>query len=51
LILKEWDPKTKNYTGREISKLVSYVGKFKTNELWWSEEEINEKGLQILSLE
>jgi ASC-1-like (ASCH) protein len=25
LILKEWDPKTKKYTGREIEKKVTYV--------------------------
>jgi len=39
------------YTGREVEKLVTYVGKFKTNELWWSKEEIDEKGLQIMSIE
>ena len=31
LILKEWNPKTENYTGREIEKNVTYIlngGKF-----------------------
>jgi len=25
IVLKEWDPKTEQYTGREISKKVSYI--------------------------
>ncbi len=29
LVLEEWDPKTKNYTGRKVEKEVTYVGKFK----------------------
>jgi ASC-1-like (ASCH) protein len=28
LILEEWDPKTKKYTGRSIIKKVNYVKKF-----------------------
>lgn len=31
LILKEWDPKTEKYTGRQVSKTVTYLldgGKF-----------------------
>ena len=50
LILKEWDPNTKNYTGREIKKEVTYVGKFKIDQLFWPEQEIKEKGIQIISL-
>ncbi|TSC67589.1 MAG: ASCH domain protein [Parcubacteria group bacterium Gr01-1014_73] len=51
LVLEEWDPKTKKYTGRKIEKRVSYVLKFKTDELFWSKEEIEKHGLQIISLE
>lgn len=51
LFLREWDPKTKEYTGREIEKKVTYVGKFKIDRLFWSEEEIKDKGIQIISLE
>lgn len=29
LLLKEWDPETKTYTGREVAKMVGYVGKWK----------------------
>jgi len=50
LILKEWDPDTKKYTGRKIEKKVTYVGKFKIDELFWPEEQIKEKGIQIISL-
>jgi ASC-1-like (ASCH) protein len=48
LILKEWDPKTKKYTGREIEKKVTYV--LKTKDLkFWSKEEIEKFGLQIIA--
>ena len=32
LILEEWDPKTKEYTGRKIEKKVGYVLKFKLDD-------------------
>lgn len=47
LILKEWDPKTKEYTGREIEKRVTYVIKTK-DQKFWSKEEIEKYGLQII---
>jgi hypothetical protein len=52
LVLKEWNPKIKNYTGREIEKEVSYVSKWKIDDLtkFWPREDIDEKGLQIISL-
>lgn len=52
LLLREWNPKTKEYTGREIEKVVGYVGKWKISELtqFWPKEEIEEKGLQVISL-
>ncbi len=48
LILKEWDPETKTYTGRTIEKKVTYIGKTK-NIKFWNEEEINKYGFQIIS--
>jgi len=51
LILEEWNSKTREYTGRKIEKKVTYVGKFKIDELFWPEEQIKEKGIQIISLE
>ncbi len=51
LILEEWDNQKKTYTGQQIKKKVTYVGKFMIDDLFWSKEEIEEKGLQIISLE
>ncbi|MEO5366321.1 MAG: DUF3850 domain-containing protein [Magnetococcus sp. WYHC-3] len=51
LVLEEWDPETKQYTGRKIEKKVTHVGKFNINDLFWSKEEILEKGIQVISLE
>ena len=50
LVLREWDPSSEKYTGREISKKVTYI--LKTNDLnFWNKEEINKHGLQIISFE
>ena len=51
LLLKEWDPETKNYTGREVSKKIKYVARFKINDLFWPREDIERYGLQVISLE
>lgn len=51
LVLEEWDSKTQKYTGRKIEKKVTYVGKFKIDDLFWPKEEILDKGLQIISIE
>jgi hypothetical protein len=51
LILEEWDPKTKQYTGRKTDKKMTYVGKFKIDQLFWPEADIRKKGFQILSIE
>ena len=51
LILEEWDPKTREYTGRKVERKASYVGRFKVDELFWTEEEVLDKGLQVISLE
>ncbi len=51
LLLEEWDPHTKSYTGRTLEKKVSYVLKFKVDKLFWSKESIEQKGLQVISLE
>ena len=49
LLLKEWNPETKQYTGREIEKEVTYVIKTKDVNLW-SQEEIEKYGFQIISI-
>lgn len=52
LVLKEWDPNTKAYTGRELERKVGYVGKWKMDDLtkFWPKEDIEDRGLQIISL-
>ncbi len=52
LTLKEWDPETKDYTGRTLEKQVGYVGRWKIYGLtkFWPREDIDEKGLQVISL-
>jgi ASC-1-like (ASCH) protein len=48
LVLKEWDPKTKAYTGRKIEKEVTFVGK--TNNMnFWSQEDVEKYGYQIIA--
>ena len=47
LILKEWNPVINKYTGREIEKIVTYVGKTKDFKFWTSEE-IEKYGYQII---
>jgi len=52
LVLEEWDPVAKTYTGRKIEKKVTYVGKFKMDNLFGQPEaEVKKKGIQIMSLE
>lgn len=49
LLLKEWDPQTKKYTGREVKKIIRFV--LRTKKLkYWSQEEINNKGFVVMSL-
>lgn len=50
LILKEWDPVSKQCTGREISKIVTAILKTKDVE-FWDKKEIDKYGFQIISFE
>ena len=50
LILKEQDPESKDYTGRRIEKAVTSIIKTKDTS-FWSKEEIEKHGLQIISFE
>jgi len=50
LVLKEWDPKKKAYTGRSLEKKVTFV--MKTKELpFWNTEEAASKGFIVMSIE
>ena len=50
LLLEEWDPKIKEYTGRSIEKKVSFVLKFNLND-FGQEDVIKEKGLVVIQLD
>lgn len=47
LVLREWDPKTKEYTGREIEKKITYIVKTKKAS-FWTKEEIEKCGYRVL---
>ena len=48
LVLKEFNPKTKQFTGRFLEKEITYIGNTKNLDLW-SKEEIEKYGFQIIS--
>lgn len=48
LILEEYNPKTKKYTGRKIEKEITFVLNTKTQK-FWSQSDIKKFGLQIIS--
>ena len=48
LVLEEWDPKTKEYTGRVLEKKVTFV--LKTKDIkFWPKEDVEKFGYQIIS--
>ena len=47
LVLREYNPETKHYTGREIEKKASYVVKTKDVK-FWPKEDIEKYGFQII---
>jgi ASC-1-like (ASCH) protein len=49
LILEEWDPKKKKYTGRKLKKKVKYVLKFKLDD-FGQKKEIEKRGLHVIQL-
>jgi len=48
LVLREWDPDKKDYTGRVLEKEVSYVLKTKDVK-FFTPEEVEKYGWQIIS--
>lgn len=49
LILEEYDPKKKKYTGRKLVKRVKYVLKFRLNS-FGQKSKIEKKGLYIIQV-
>lgn len=47
LILEEWNPQKKRYTGRRITKKVNYVLKFNLDD-YDQKKEITKKGLYVI---
>jgi len=47
LILEEWNPKTRQYTGRKIEKKIDYIIKFNLND-FGQKEEIEKRGLYVI---
>ncbi len=47
LLLREWCPQKKEYTGRVIEKDVSSVVKTKDVQ-FWSKEDVDEHGFQVI---
>ncbi|MDP2816392.1 MAG: DUF3850 domain-containing protein, partial [Rectinemataceae bacterium] len=52
LVLKEWSKEGGKYTGREVEKTVGFVRGWKLKELedFWTKENIEKFGLQVISL-
>jgi len=50
LILEEWDPKTKKYTGRRVEKKAGYVLKFNLDK-FGQKADLLEKGLYVIGFE
>ena len=50
LLLREWDPKRKEYTGRELRLRVTYVTNTK-DQRHWSKEEVEKYGLWVIGFE
>lgn len=49
LVLREWDPKTKQYTGRSLERKVGFVLRTKDVK-FWPKEDVEKYGFQIISL-
>ena len=48
LVLREWDPETKDYTGRVLEKKVTFVAKTKDMD-FFSKEDVDKYGFQVIA--
>jgi hypothetical protein len=51
IIFREWDPKTKKYTGREYKKVVKQAIKCESPTRYWTEKELEKHGLWLFEWE
>ena len=49
LIFEEWDPKTKEYTGRKLEKRADYILKFNLDK-FGQKENLGKDGLYVIQL-
>lgn len=49
LLLREWDPRTKEYTGRKLRRTVTYVSRTR-GQKFWPKKLVERHGFIILSL-
>jgi len=45
---REWDPATKQYTGREYTRTVKRVTKHESPTRYWQQEELDKHGMYII---
>ena len=50
LVLEEWDKDKKEYTGKKIGVVATYILKTK-GQTFWSPEEVEKYGFQIIQFE
>ena len=50
LVLEEWDKDKKEYTGRKVEVVATYILKTK-GQIFWSSEEVEKHGFQIIQFE
>src|SRR3989344_5741552 len=50
LVLEEWDKDKKEYTGRKMGVVVTYILKTKS-QTFWSPQEVEKYGFQIIQFE
>lgn len=51
IIFREWDPKTKKYTGREYKKTVKKLIKCESPTRYWKKEELKKYGLWLMEFD
>lgn len=50
LILEEWDKNKKEYTGRKVEVVATYILKTK-DQIFWPKEDVDKYGFQIIQFE
>ncbi len=50
ILLREWNPETKEYTGREVKRKVKKILKFNDPTRFYETEELEKYGLYVIEL-